>query len=683
MANQGEQYENSWFLYDVLDRFIGSREVVAARRRMTVLMEHFDNQETTCLQEFNTGSVAEGVVMQGSDVDMMLHDKAVIVLCQYPDTSFQSDYKDKTVLVMRDADSRPGYVTLELVQLGERVHEHVIESIIPDRDAYFISSEIYTRCDQDSMSGHFQLPTEIHGPACTMEYEHNNLNVDYVKSFRCYRWPKEAGEWVTRPRLHNWPDQALRDQIVQGGCHLVPVGDKTSADTFLQWRISFTTAERKLMYSLTHVQFLVYGLLKYFLKQISDMLKQLAGYIDIISSYIIKTVIFHTVENTPGLLWQEKHTFLCFILCLNILITWVKTGYCPNYFIKGNNMFLGNVHGENQRKLLHFLVDLYDQKWGCLSVGTFIQPSIGELIDRVRNGDWEYVLPPSTRLELVCDEVVLVDTFSFVCKCSPKVLPASLSLLSKSQSDMDEFIPYTFMAMAVCHKGMEGFQKHNTARGNKEKYKSLRKSKKLLTPLSSMCTSPGELTLATYYYQTGNYSKALEICGNMISSFKIYVLDFHCTDKYEQRFCGRGYTLLQKCKAVCVSDIMFTQNALHFYPSQLHLEVEKCPLGVPPLPFALFLSFLCYHELGHARRRDTALDYLRAVKYDREQGGSKNWIVHNLLGICYEMVGDTQRAIGEYRDSLGSVSFHQYVNPAKERIQRLYQLETFGKQLAL
>lgn len=111
---------------------------------------------------------------------------------------------------------------------------------------------------------------------------------------------------MIRPGLNEWPDKTLRDEIVGGGCHLVPVGDKTSSDTFLQWRISFATAERRLVYCLSRVQFLVYGLLKYFLKQISDTLKQILGDTDILSSYIMKTVVFHAVEKTPWSFWQEK-----------------------------------------------------------------------------------------------------------------------------------------------------------------------------------------------------------------------------------------------------------------------------------------------------------------------------------------------------------------------------------------
>ncbi|XP_021366311.1 uncharacterized protein LOC110458748 [Mizuhopecten yessoensis] len=675
MSDQGEQYDKSWVLYHILDGFIGSRETVAVRRKLIVAIDQLENSMMT--EIFTTGSRAEGMHFEGSDADLMCTVKHVIVMCPHKDVSYQIDSETNTVLMMRDTNCRPGYANLELVQLGKGYDSLLEPAIVQKRGVYFISSEIFRRTFTDLFSEELQTNMEMHGPAATLQDEHS-VDLDRVVSFQFYYWPSEANEWLSRPRLSGWPDKTLRDQIVQGGCHLVPVGDKTSADQFVQWRISFTTAERKLIHSLTHVQFVVYGLLKYFLKQISGMVKQILGEQDIISSYIIKTVIFHAVESTPGSFWQEKQTFLCFMLCLKILVNWVKVGHCPNYFIKNNNMFLGKVYGENQRKLLRVLTDLYDMKWGCLSVGTYIQPTIGELMQSVRKGTKGYVLPPQKISEYECDVNIFCKLFSF--RENEDSLPVSLKLLSASRSDIDEFIGYFATVQALSYTGMKTFGEHVTARGNKEKYKSLRKSKNLLRPFATVCTSPGLLSFATYYYQTGNYMKSLEICDKMISSSTIYldnISSCNYSDRYEQLFSGRGYNLLHRCQAF-VSDITFVREATQFCPPELHPEITKRFIGnalkIPPLPYAVFLSFLCYHELGDIRKRDTALIHLRAVKYDKDQGGGEYWIVHNLLGICYETVRDTRRALREYRDSLGVDGVGgctQYKNPAKERITHL------------
>ncbi|OWF48183.1 uncharacterized protein LOC110453427 [Mizuhopecten yessoensis] len=676
MADQDDHYEMSWILYYILDRYIGSRKMVAVKRKLTLVGEQIKNYRKIGAKIVYVGSLAEGIEMKGSDQDMMFVHNNVIVM--YPDqyTSIPLD-RTKTVVMMRDADSRPGYVNLELVKLGQQFSPHFTQSIVQVGDVLFVSSEMYSRAIADTFSAFINITLESHGPAHTMKNKQSDLgtDVDQVYSFLCTSWPREANEWVSRTRLHEWPGYNLRDQIVQGGCHLVPVGDKTSPDTFLQWRISFVCAERKLIHSLSHVQFLVYGLLKYFLKQISDKFEQQIVDADIISSYIIKTTIFHAVESTPYSLWQERNIFFCFMLCFNILIAWVNTGHCPNYFIKSNNMFLGKLHGEIQQNLLRILIELHDKKWKCLSVGTFIQPSLGLRINSVLNGEWEYALPPPTQSERECDMELFYSSLTIDNRSAS--LPVALTLLCNSKSDIDEFIAYISTVLALSYTGMDTFEKHVAAEGNKAKYKYLRKCRNLLAPLSSVCTSPGQLTLATYYYQTGNYMKGLEICKNMISSFKIYVGagTFKGKDRYEHLYCGRGYTLLHKCQEVCASPMKFKQTHLSFYPSEIHKELTKIhdydELIIPPLTYAVFLSFLCYHELGDTRRRHEALIHLRALKYDEEQGGCKHWIVQNILGICYEVVGDRSRALREYRNSLRGFKMLQYQNPAKDSIERL------------
>ncbi|OWF42316.1 uncharacterized protein LOC110461283 [Mizuhopecten yessoensis] len=680
MADQDEQYEMSWILHHILDRFIGSPEIVETRRWRTLQNELILNGRTQGLglpsRTFYTGSQSEGFNMESSDIDTMAIDNNVIVLCPLKDSSIPQDSKDKTVFMMRDADSRPGYVNLELVNLVPTCNKEIDQSIVGDRNAHFLSSEMFRRNYADEFSNMTNSILETHGPAVTLTSVQNKLycDNDLVFAFHCARWPHEGYEWVSRPRQHSWPDKALRDEIVQGGCHLVPVGDRTSADTFLQWRISFATAERKLIHSLTHTQFLIYGLLKYFLKQISDRLKQIFGDEDILSSYIMKTVIFYAVESTPGSFWQEKNTFFCFMLCFKILIAWVNAGYCPNFFISNNNMFCGKVQGENQQKLFHMLIELYDTKWECLSVGTVIQQPLGIVLQNVRNGAWELVLRPSIESEVTCDMEIFFA--AFISDISSDFFSRSLSLLSKAQLGSDEFLAYTTTLRAMCCIGMDTFEKHIPAKGNKEKYKFLRKCKNLMTPLSSVCT--GLLTLATYHYQVGNYTKTLEMCTIMLSAFTIdpsFSLNYKEKNIYENLYCGRGYTLLHKCQQVCVSNVEFPWTVSQLCPSQLHPELNIINfddvLTIPALPYAVFLTFLCNHELIDTRRRDAALIHLRAVKYDEKQGVGHYWIVHNLLGICYEMVGDTRRALREYRDSLDVRRFDQYNNPARRRIERL------------
>ncbi|XP_069139007.1 uncharacterized protein [Argopecten irradians] len=680
--------EDSWILYHVLDRLIGGRPMVTISRRLTLINDLLYNASAVSQVQLSTGSSAEGILMKGSDKDSMLIDKMVIILdFDQESLSITSDLRNESVFIMRDSNDRPGYVNLELINMRQQPPAMLLESIVPFGNSHFLSSALYTRCAAFILSTVFQVPIETHGPSTPLLNEKSKVgsDMDIVCAFSCSSWPVVAHEWVTRSRMYNWPVASLRDQIVNGGCYVVPVGDKTSEYAFMQWRISFASAERKLIHSFSHVQFLVYCLLKYLFKQVSDRLKDIYGDEDIISSYILKTVVFHALETTPTSLWQEKNTFLCFMLCLKMLSAYVKAGHCPNYFIYKHNMFLGKVCGNRQQKLYRFLGDIHDMAWGSLSIGTFIKPTVGDHIDQVKRGEWEAILIPSTRSEKECDLKIIRETLQPVHNYSaPGSLKLLCNLLYKSESDMDDFIAYYGLVNGMSVEGMETFANDVCDRGNKGMYKSLRRSKRLLTPLVSACSSQGILPLATYHFQTGNYQKSLEMCGQVITYWKLYVND-HLSMKdeirYEHLCCGRGYTLLQKCQIACSSDIKITKNSSRMFPYQLQPELERCTLGrltISPVPYAIFLSFLCYHELGDTRRRDKTLTNLQIIKYDEVQGVRKFWIVHNLIGICYEMVGDISGALREYRASINDQTPLQCLNPAKERIARLAKYQSSG-----
>ncbi|XP_063420577.1 uncharacterized protein LOC134705790 [Mytilus trossulus] len=59
--------------------------------------------------------------------------------------------------------------------------------------------------------------------------------------------------WIYRSRC-TWPDNELTPSIIKYGVLFVPVGFKGSVNDDLEWRISFSVAERQLIYSFSHTQ---------------------------------------------------------------------------------------------------------------------------------------------------------------------------------------------------------------------------------------------------------------------------------------------------------------------------------------------------------------------------------------------------------------------------------------------
>ena len=71
---------------------------------------------------------------------------------------------------------------------------------------------------------------------------------DVVRCFYVKTWPKEAESWFTRQT--HWPDMKLKSKIKKLGYLLVPTGNNKSQECNLEWRCSFSIAEKTLFQSL-------------------------------------------------------------------------------------------------------------------------------------------------------------------------------------------------------------------------------------------------------------------------------------------------------------------------------------------------------------------------------------------------------------------------------------------------
>ena len=101
--------------------------------------------------------------------------------------------------------------------------------------------------------------TVPHGP-CSSGKRIGLMDYDFAFCFVSDFWPPSASSWIDR--CHSWPLPCIVDDIIRSGCHCVPIGHKHGKYFNNEWRISFSQAEQKLIYSMNHTQFLTYGLLR-------------------------------------------------------------------------------------------------------------------------------------------------------------------------------------------------------------------------------------------------------------------------------------------------------------------------------------------------------------------------------------------------------------------------------------
>lgn len=80
----------------------------------------------------------------------------------------------------------------------------------------------------------------------------------------------------------------------------------------------------------------------------------------------MKTVLFWVIQNDTTLIWNPDNLLFCFWNCFKLLMHWVNTGYCPNFFIPQSNMFRLKVTGHTQSLLFDRLYYLYIKGIPCL-----------------------------------------------------------------------------------------------------------------------------------------------------------------------------------------------------------------------------------------------------------------------------------------------------------------------------
>ncbi|KAK3082810.1 hypothetical protein FSP39_005983 [Pinctada imbricata] len=324
-------------LYDRLGYLFGTEEYVSMRRGLVLLREELLKYQFRYARQLFicSGSLGEGVAYPESDDDVMIYHTFTRVVKSYREATWRGD------LLMIPSQYSPGYcLLLDVKQSYPAYIIHVIDKMP------FLSSSKWKQYG-------LQEGESIHGPCQSQiigAYEYDNALCIHFPS-----WPDVAKNWILRSRPHGWPSHDVVQNIIMNGCHVVPIGDQTSAYHQHEWRISFSMAERTLMHSFNHVQFLTYNLLRLCLKRVIGK-----GSPGVLCSYFMKTTSFYTAENTPSQLWQAENIDTCFKTCLSVLYDYVDHGYCPNYFISEYNMIKRKVNYTNLQPLLDIIRSLHD-----------------------------------------------------------------------------------------------------------------------------------------------------------------------------------------------------------------------------------------------------------------------------------------------------------------------------------
>lgn len=271
----------------------------------------------------------------------------------------KADRDQISLLIIREPYTHDSYVKLQIVRGSEpctSIHLPLLHNIFTKDRLKIDELGRILLCD---------LPAEIFGnlfsrnknkPATKAKYPFD-VSCDFVSSYRCISWPKVAREWLLRKRMYGWPSKDTIQKFESFGCFVVKKGHPHSPDTDSEWRISFSLQERNLMFNLTDVQHKCYVVLKILNRDIIQLKH--------ISSFHWKTCLFYVIEENDKNCWKNELLFHSVILCVKQMLSWVRCGFCPNYFIPGDNLFEGKLTASWRLLFENLLEEILDIGFDC------------------------------------------------------------------------------------------------------------------------------------------------------------------------------------------------------------------------------------------------------------------------------------------------------------------------------
>ena len=628
-------------VYDNLVRVVGSEMDVKTRQNMFLIKDTIRNKVDTDFTQVSSGSLAEGLDLPGSDMDVMLVFNYVHILQNVQHMNRSARH---TTLLIEDDMEFPGFATLKLIAEGDAFNTP--EYFVETTNGMYFSNISFIRKLIERITDH---KFSAHGP-CLSDII---MTLDIAFCLHWHPWPRQAEQWIYRHRLGQWPHDILIDNIVNYGCILVPIGPKEIENSELLWRISFSMAEKQLSHSMNYTQILCYALLKLSLKNIIDRNDKVKG---LLCSYFMKTAVFWLSEEISINTFQLQNLFHCYFLCLDKIITWVKCCYCPNYFIPEHNMFRGKINRSNNRLLLTMLERLRNGEREVFTVNTLFNSEV-------------VLQEPYVKLELFIYKVIRNDVLLDIEKGYTLLSFIKSFAMPHSNSILSEICKYYY---AVTSQLI--VQKLPFPTTNIPNVHVIRRYHKHLHDGTKSDAVTGWLLYASFYYVLGQYNTTLMIIDHVLSRCTPDMIVLgktnYTTDDikyYKQNVGCSKLTLNEKMRLATISHVCYVAQST-LIPHELKLEVQVYQFNVPPVVMSHCLRFLCYHHLYDIVNRQQSLrDLYLTIKerYFVPINQLSNPLT--ILGVCNEIVGDKDTAYYCYDAALQN---EHYVCPtaAKRKV---------------
>ena len=645
--------DHSTILSKMLDEVTGTPEMIAIRQDFCKIDDCLKSQDYQFNMYF-TGSKAEGLELPGSDEDFMMdinkefNIKVIQSLDELPDRS------PKSILLMSAENVPPGFALLQHVNhTSHTMHPMLIFSTQKMNGLQYLTSDwmVENYLFQTFLRGADQFCSRRRqGPSVETWTDYGDTSesgTDLVMSIHCPFWPNLALEWTQRPRYFGWPNSREISSIAEFGCHLVPVGHPHSGKKLKEWRISFSMAERTLVWSFNHVQMQCYAIMKIILKEFIKV--RCSPQNQVLCSYFIKTFLFWKYETNELNFWRANNLRECIKYILTEFSQCIRERALSHYFIPKFNLLSVKLTREAQSELLQLFDIIIQSDVSILKECRTLQCIWSEFLGVGENKN--DLLPDIKRRNIVKnDECMMTSIFlqeAFIHNWKKLLSPEDVirTLLPLScKTSLKTFVLRRFLFYVQ----IKSLIKHGSKNRNKyQVYKIAQNDNENSTDITTC-----KLWCAILLSIQKEYPSTLNIIYHILSSippFAMYHNKNTGTSHYvdEQLYVDMVLdSEMPRPRKAWLFDLIIDKDMTGVVPLGIQIELYFCDLvGVQLSPFTCiyYLQFLCYHEMGQYDDRDRALQHLTDVAYNMKQNGRELSSL-NLAGHCLLIAGQKARA---------------------------------------
>ncbi|KAL4225839.1 hypothetical protein ACF0H5_013828 [Mactra antiquata] len=589
----------------------------------------------------NVGSNAEGVGLErlGSDFNVMMTVSGTRIAPQRQTESGGDVHLFKVIQTYH-----PSYVRLQCVFVGASPSRSVMSSpsccLADEQGRMILAGKLLTDAYSNNISGTISPPAVsgvIRSPMSPILCIHSPV------------WPLAAREWAFRVRRYVWPTVELKKFILQHGCHVVPIGNPQSPNKHIEWRWSFSLAEKLLIRTFNATQIQCYFLMKLLVAHVINPMV-LEG----ITSYHIKTLMLLMVESTHPTEWTKEKLASCFIGCLQKLLQTLEDGSLPHYFIPSHNLFIPRLQGDTRIRLVSVVTGLLEKGWQCIL--QCLPPNMNMLLAK-------------NNIQARCDcfdthwgpegcepHVAMVERCFTMFNATVRVV---LRLTERSDLEatidaMTMFIEYPTMRdpvhfpdvpttgivkqvikshLGLCYFGLSNTYPYTRKGGS---HKLIPLGQKHLEDAQGADVASTKLKLATFHFMNENYDESIKIIMQLLRQFNEYIVSTTGDKTRRMKSCKRPIALRKHRSVTSLLgnapsllewaslEVCFSPWEVAFAPEAIQMLKDREALTdddtdhkgfvfVDGIVYAYFLLALCYNTIHRPVHRQQALENLQLL----------------------------------------------------------------------